>query len=114
MNFFDTSIIIDMIKENRYRAGIISPITLLEVLRGIDEKKRPMVKRLLEASFPVANLNNPAIETYCSLYQKLKEEGTSLPDADLLVAATAIANDLVLETSDRHFQRLTLLGLRLK
>ena len=28
-----------------------------------------------------------------------------LPDADLIIAATAIAHDLVLETKDAHFQK---------
>jgi predicted nucleic acid-binding protein len=37
-----------------------------------------------------------------------------LPDADLLIAATAIANDLVLETNDSHFSRLKPFGLKLK
>jgi tRNA(fMet)-specific endonuclease VapC len=37
-----------------------------------------------------------------------------LPDADLLVAATGIAHDLVLETKDAHFLRLKPLGLKLK
>ncbi|KXA93708.1 twitching motility protein PilT, partial [candidate division MSBL1 archaeon SCGC-AAA259E22] len=36
----------------------------------------------------------------------LKEEGETLPDADLLVASTAIAYDLVLKSGDGHFERL--------
>lgn len=36
-----------------------------------------------------------------------------LPDADLLIAATAIAHDLILETKDAHFLRLKSFGLRL-
>ena len=36
-----------------------------------------------------------------------------MPDADLLIAATAIAHDLTLETKDAHFVRLKSLGLKL-
>lgn len=114
MNLLDTDVVIRMIREKKYEDGIISPITLIEVLRGIKNKKRLKIKQLLEASFPVSDLDNNVIETYCALYQTLKKEGASLPDADLLIAATAVALDLTLETNDRNFQRLKPLGLRLK
>jgi tRNA(fMet)-specific endonuclease VapC len=114
MNLLDTDIIIEMLKQKRYRPGAISPLTLIEVLRGINDEKRSKVKELLEESFAVLNIDNPIIETYCGVYRKLKSEGTPLPDADLLIAATAMAHNLVLETNDEHFQRLMALGLKLK
>ena len=89
-------------------------MTLLEVLRGIDDKKRLQVRQLLEESYSVLNLDNSIIEAYCAMYRKLKEEGNLLPDADLIIAATAIAHDLVLQTKDAHFLRLKPLGLKLK
>nr|MDO8080483.1 type II toxin-antitoxin system VapC family toxin [Candidatus Freyarchaeota archaeon] len=69
-------------------------MTLMEVLRGVEAQKRTKVKELLEESFLIVNLNNKIIETYCHLYQKIKESGTLIPDSDLLIAATAIAQDL--------------------
>jgi predicted nucleic acid-binding protein len=86
----------------------------MEVLRGIEDKKRLQIRQLLEESFSVLNLDNSIIEAYCRIYRKLKEEGNLLPDADLLIAATAIAHDLILETKDAHFLRLKTLGLKLK
>jgi predicted nucleic acid-binding protein len=112
MNLLDTGIVIDII-EKTDSSGIISQITLFEVLRGIDNEKRLAVKRLLEESFIVLNLDDNIIETYCKLYRKLKAEGKLLPDADLVIAASAIAHDLVLETRDAHFLRLRTLGLKL-
>ena len=112
MNLLDTDIIIEMLKRKKHGAGIISPITLIEILRGIEAKKRPKVKELLEESFNLLNIDNKTIETYCTLYDKLKEEGMLLPDADLLIAATAIAYNLKLETKDEHFQRLKPIGLK--
>ena len=44
MNLFDTSIVFDIIKKTD-ATGIISPITLLEVLRGIEDSKRLQVKQ---------------------------------------------------------------------
>ena len=114
MNLLDTDIVIQMVKEKKYSLGMISPITLIEVLRGIDAKKRSKVKQLLEESFPLLNIDNSIIETYCSIYQKLRKEGDLLPDADLLIAATAIAHNLTIETRDDHFQRLKPMGLRTK
>lgn len=70
----------------------------MEVLRGVEEQKRPEVKKLLEESFIIINLNNKIFETYCHLYRKLKEKGILIPDADLLIAATATAQDLTLES----------------
>ena len=86
----------------------------MEVLRGIEDKRRQQIRQLLEESYSILNLNNSIIEAYCKIYRKLKEEGNLLPDADLIIAATAIAHDLILETKDAHFQRLKTVGLKLK
>jgi len=86
----------------------------MEVLRGIEDKKRLQIRQLLEESFSVLNLDNSIIEAYCRIYRKLKEEGNLLPDADLIIAATAIAHNLVLETKGAHFLRLKALGLKIK
>ena len=114
MNLLDTGIVVDMIESNNYAPASISPITLIEVLRGIDDEKRLSAKRLLEETFSILNLDNMIIETYCQIYRKLKNKGNLLPDADLLIAATAIAHDLILETNDNHFSRLKPFGLKIK
>jgi tRNA(fMet)-specific endonuclease VapC len=114
MNLLDSGVLIDNMETNNYAPAIISSITLIEVLRGIEDKKRLQIRQLLEESFSILNLNNSIIEAYCKIYRKLKEEGNLLPDADLIIAATAIANDLILETKDVHFQRLKTVGLKLK
>ncbi len=114
MNLFDTGIVIEMLKQKKYSPGAISPLSLIEVLRGAESEKRTRIKHLLEESFSVINLDNGAIEAYCDLYSRLKREGTLLPDADLLIAASAMAHNLTLVTNDEHFQRLKPLGLLIK
>ena len=114
MNLFDTDIIIEMLRKKKHKTGVVSPITLIEILRGIDAKKRHKVKELLEESFGLLNIDNRIIETYCDVYRKLKKDCNPLPDADLLIASTAMAYSLPLETRDEHFQRLKPLGLKLK
>ena len=112
MNLLDTSVVIEIIEKDN-ASGVISQITLFEILRGVDDEKRLLVKRLLVESFMVLNLDGNIIEAYCKIYRQLKNEGNLLPDADLVIAATAIAHDLILESKDVHFQRLKKLGLKL-
>ena len=113
MILFDIDTIIEMLRKKRYELGAISVVTLIEVLRGLNAEKRKRAKVLLEESFDILNLNNEVIETYCSIYQKLRKEGLIIPDADLLIAATAISNNMTLKTRDEHFKRLEFLGLKL-
>jgi len=113
MNLIDTDVIIELLRERRHEVGAISTITLIEVLRGLEARKRVKVKELLEESFNLLSINNEVIETYCNLYHKLREEGTIIPDTDLLIAATAISHNMALKTRDEHFERLGELGLKL-
>lgn len=110
-HLFDTDIVIDMLREKEYKPGAIPIITVIEVLRGLREEKRSEIKQLLEESFEVLGLNNRVILTYCRLYRELEENGETLPDANLLVASTAIAHDLTLRSRDGHFERLKGRGL---
>lgn len=114
MNLLDTGIVIEMLREKKQRQGIISIITVAEILRGIDAQKRPAIKQFLEESFAVLNLDSTIVEKYCDLYSELKKKGSLLPDADLFIAATAMTHNLTLETTDAHFQRLKTSGLKLK
>ena len=60
------------------------------------------------------SLDNEAVTAYCDLYRTLRDGGENLPDADLLIAATAISNGLPLKTGDKHFERLRSLGLEVQ
>ncbi len=114
MNLIDTSVLIDNIRRGVYEEGAISAITLIEVLRGLASKKRRRVKELLERSYDVIYLDNKIILKYCELYDEFKQKGLLIPDADLLIAATALANNMALITKDRDFERLKEVGLRLE
>jgi hypothetical protein len=114
MKLIDTSVLIDNLRRGVFEEGSISVITLIEVLRGVASEKRDRVKRLLEKSFDVLGIDNKVILKYCELYTSLKEKGQLISDADLLIAATAIANNLVLVTRDKDFERLRSHGLRLE
>jgi len=114
MKLIDTSVLIEDLKKGVYEEGSISIITLIEFLRGVPPEKRGEVKRLLETSFEVLSIDNRVILKYCELYTLLRQKGELIPDADLLIAATAMANNLVLTTKDEHFERLKELGLKVE
>ncbi|RLF09483.1 MAG: type II toxin-antitoxin system VapC family toxin [Thermoprotei archaeon] len=114
MKLIETSWLIEMLKRGVYEEGAISIISLTEVLRGIRNEKRDYVKRFLEESFDILGLDNDIIRVYCDLYDRLKDRGELIPDADLLVASTAIARGLTLKSRDKHFNRLRDLGLSLE
>jgi len=111
---FDTSKIIEMIKSDQFKPGHITVITLIEILRGIKGDKRDKVKKLLEEIFDILPIDNNVILEYCNLYDKLKEKGQLLPDADLIIAATAKAYDLELATEDKDFLRLEEYNVKVK
>ena len=114
MKLIDTSWLIELLKRRTYEEGSISIIALIEVLRGIRADKRGIVKSLLEECYDVIDLSNEIIEVYCNLYDELKNRGKIIPDADLLIASTAIAHNLTLKTRDKHFIELRDLGLKLE
>jgi predicted nucleic acid-binding protein len=113
MNLLDTGIIIEMLKRHQFKPGFITSIIVLEILRGFEKEKRQPVRQLLKRSFTVIDMDDEISEAYCEIYRKLKQAGTLLPDADILIATTAIAHNLRLETNDDHFQRLRGLGLEI-
>lgn len=110
----DTSAVIEALKDGEFEAGKVSVITLIEVLRGIKPSKRERTKRLLEEAYEVVDIHNDVVLRYCALYDKLKNKGEMLPDADLLIAATALAEGESLRTKDIDFERLKPLGLQLE
>jgi len=44
----------------------------------------------------------------------LRSRGETIPEADVIIAATAISRGMELETRDEHFVRLVGYGLKLK
>ncbi len=110
----DTSIIIEALKgSTSYEQGKISVLTLLEFLRGIPSEKRAAAKSLLEDAYDVVGMTNSVVLKYCELYESLKKDGRLLPDADLIIAATALAVGEPIVTRDRGFRRLEKSGLKL-
>jgi tRNA(fMet)-specific endonuclease VapC len=88
----------------------ISHITKYEILKGLKAKK---AQKQIDAftKFCTSNIVLPisdnAIVKAADMYASLKEQGELISDGDILVAAIAVTNDLVLVTNNtNHFSRI--------
>lgn len=88
----------------------ISIITYYEIVSGLLSKDAFKQLELFE-EFVSDNIVIPITERSCKisaeLYSTLKRKGEVLDDIDLLIAGTAIENELAIVTNnERHFQRI--------
>jgi tRNA(fMet)-specific endonuclease VapC len=93
----------------------ISAVTLFEVERGLHIRQAAVQREQMNLLRPylavLAVTEEVALRT-ANLYASLRDTNQLLPDADLLVAATALHHDLTLATSNgRHFGRIPALRL---
>lgn len=89
----------------------ISEITVAELKFGAEKSQKVEQNRLVVSTFisqmnilPIFN----SLDFYAQEKNRLQKQGTPIDEFDLLIGATALANDLVLVTNNtRHFMRLT-------
>lgn len=87
-----------------------SIITRYELLRGLKAKRARAQEGaftlLCQASL-ILPLTDQVVERAATLYGELHRQGALLPDADLLIAATALEAQRTLVTNNlAHFQRI--------
>ena len=121
----DTNIIINHIRGKEKiklswlkEGAVISIITYAELLNGAYKSKKTNDNILLidltlnVIAKQVMDLNSDIIHTYSSIRAKLEKKGQRLDEFDLLIAATAIDQQLVLITKNhKHFARIPELEL---
>lgn len=121
----DTNILVDHIRGkeviNQVFIGdkvAISIITLAELIHGVyksDNPKNSLSKidyTLDKLNLQVEDLSEDIVHTFGEIKANLEKQGQRLEDFDLLIAATAIVNNLILVTRNiKHFKRIK--GLRL-
>ena len=98
-----------------YRQLTISLVTRLEILRGL-KAKRATAQLAAFDSFcrnnEVLPISDQIIVRAADIYADLHIRGQLIPDADILIAATAIENSLVMATNNlSDFGRIA--GLRI-
>jgi tRNA(fMet)-specific endonuclease VapC len=96
---------------NEHETIKFSIITYYEIVSGLKHRD---ASRQLEAFLEFAKQNTiipltqQAADIASELYADLRKQGQPIDDIDLLIAATALANELALVTHNRkHFDRIT-------
>ena len=93
----------------------INIISYYEILRGLkdlgNEEKIERFEDFIQEN-ELVSIGKEAVEKAAEIYAYLKKEGNLIEDADILMAGSAIVEDLVLITNNiKHFERVK--GLRL-
>lgn len=121
----DTDIIINHLRgkkridNTKISAGIgISIISYGELLYGAEkasnhQKTRKIITNFIdELSIKIIDLNEKTMKSYAKLKVGLEKKGSRLDDFDLLIAATAKTNSLILLTGNlKHFTRIKTLSV---
>jgi tRNA(fMet)-specific endonuclease VapC len=94
----------------------VSIIAVAEVYEGAFGTPSPQATlaglRDFLSDFAILPLTDPIVEHFARMRAALRKQGRLIPDMDLLIAATAIEENLTLVTRNaRHFERIV--GLRL-
>ena len=64
--------------------------------------------RYIENTIEVLPLDRKAIENFAMIKAKLKKQGNLIDDFDVLIAAIALSNELILVTNhEKHFERIS-------
>jgi tRNA(fMet)-specific endonuclease VapC len=106
----DTAVIHKTEKYLRFHRTLsVSVITYYELIRGLKAlsniNKLNAFKKFM-SSCEILDLDSLTAEKAAEIYDALKKKGTLIEDADILIAATAIKNELVVITDNtRHFDR---------
>ena len=88
----------------------INIISYYEILRGLkdlgNEEKLKRFENFIQEN-ELVSIRKETIEKAAEIYAYLKKEGNLIEDADILMASTAIVEDLILITNNiKHFKRV--------
>ena len=89
----------------------ISMITYAELVFGAkrsqNEQKNMIKVNRIRKIYPIEELNEGVMEVFADIKAKMLGKGIRIEDMDLLIAATAIYNDLTLVTNNtKHFENI--------
>jgi tRNA(fMet)-specific endonuclease VapC len=126
MILFDTDVCIELLRNNqkvvkhrqKYSGAVaVSFMTAGELFYGATKSDNPtdneqLVTRFLQ-TVVVIQTDMPILSCFGKIKAELKNKGIAIPDADILIAATALQNAEALITGNaKHFSRIE--GLTIK
>ena len=104
-------------EENKNIPISISMITYAELIFGAkrsqNEQKNMIKINHIRGIFPIEELSEGVMEVFAGIKAKIFNKGIRIEDMDLLIAATAIYNELTLVTNNtKHLKNIP--GLKLE
>ncbi|MBQ3824932.1 MAG: PIN domain-containing protein [Spirochaetaceae bacterium] len=117
-NIFDTNVIIRIIKgdiavanEARKIKQVHIPVIVLgELLFGAEKSQLKAENRdkYLQfcLSYPLLDVTKQVALEYGKIKCALQSHGNIMPENDMWIAATALANDMAVITQDKHFEHI--------
>lgn len=116
MVVFDTTIIVDALRNNKAALNSIESytgkepvaITIIskyEILRGVTKKQALLVSELLRR-FVILDFTEDALNEAVKVYQMLSAKGKMISELDIMIAGITAANNEVLITKDKDFLNL--------
>ena len=117
---FDTDVIVDHFRGVKRiddslveKGAVISLITYGELMYGAEKsgqknKQKELIRSFVEkVGVEIINIDKKTIKVYAELKAKLEIQGQRLDEFDLLIASTALVNELTLVTRNlRHYKRI--------
>ena len=98
-----------------YENCAISSITAAELQYGAKKRNNRILTQKVQALcnlLPIIPWNDEAAKAYAKLRVELENAGTPIGNMDMLIAASAIAEDATLVTNNvEHFSRITSLKI---
>ncbi len=100
---------LDRLSSDSLAVSIIAVAEIYEGAFGAPDPKATLAAfREFLSSYTILPLTDPVVEHFARLRAALRLQGQLIPDMDLLIAATALEDDLILVTRNvRHFERIT-------
>ena len=120
MYCLDTCIIIDLfdgkeeIKERLSKVDaktiVITPINVCELYKGavlskVTKQRLEFIENLLQR-IEVTEFSKFSCATFGEDYRKMKTQGRTIKDIDLMIAAMCKAENAILITRDKHFEHI--------
>ena len=117
-NLMDTNVIVRVLNGDRELINELSKISSLctctvvlgELMYGAAKSAHVVQNKQNANSFcsryPLLGVSNIVTEFYGEIKKDLLSHGNVMPENDMWIAATALANDMTVITQDRHFEHI--------
>ena len=117
-NLMDTNVIVRVLNGDRELINELSKISSLctctvvlgELMYGAAKSAHVVQNKqnakIFCSRYPLLGVSNIVAEFYGEIKKDLLSHGNVMPENDMWIAATALANDMTVITQDKHFEHI--------